>query len=164
MYARPLKQPGASYPRSSAPGSILYGMLRDMHQLMRKIRLTLIVPVLPFLLSLPATAFANFHGGGGAPNPSGGSGSGSIENPLRSDITSFAEFIKVLLRAVVEIGIPIAVFFIVYAGFKFVLAQGKEEELRKARENFMWTIIGVAIFLGAWLLATIIEATIEQIT
>lgn len=56
-----------------------------------------------------------------------------------------------------------AVLFIVYAGFKFVLARGKPEELKKARDNFLWTIIGIAIFLGAWLLASVIKNTVNQL-
>jgi mannose/fructose/N-acetylgalactosamine-specific phosphotransferase system component IIC len=68
-----------------------------------------------------------------------------------------------LLTAAIQIGIPIAVLFIVYAGFKFVLARGSPEKLKEARQNFLWTIIGIAIFLGAWLLASVVANTVNAL-
>jgi hypothetical protein len=53
---------------------------------------------------------------------------GTLCNPL--GVSSFCGLVKVLLDAALVIGIPIAVLFIVYAGFKFVMAQGNPEELR----------------------------------
>jgi len=58
------------------------------------------------------------------------------------------------------IGIPIAVLFIVWAGFKFVLAQGNPGELTEARSNFLHVIIGIGIFVGASLIASIIVNTL----
>ena len=84
-----------------------------------------------------------------------------VKNPLGAN--SFCGLIKNLLQAAIAIGIPVAVLFIVYAGFKFVLAQGKPEELKKARQNFLWTLIGIAIFLGAWLLANVVANTVNQL-
>ena len=85
----------------------------------------------------------------------------SVPNPLGAD--SFCGLIKNLLQAAIAIGIPIAVLFIVFAGFKFVMAQGKPEELKKARQNFLYTLIGIGIFLGAWLLADVIANTVNQL-
>jgi|GEM_PF-1594082 hypothetical protein len=86
--------------------------------------------------------------------------SGVVVNPLGS-INSFCGLIKALLGAAVAIGIPIAVLFIVYAGFKFVMARGKPEDLVQARTNMLWTMIGIGIFLGAWLLAMVISNTVN---
>ena len=68
--------------------------------------------------------------------------------------------VKGLLDAVMIIGIPIAVLFIVWAGFKFVLAQGNPGELTEARSNFLHVIIGIGIFVGASLIASIIVNTL----
>ncbi len=84
-----------------------------------------------------------------------------INNPLA--FNSICGLIKALLTAAIQIGIPIAVLFIVYAGFKFVLAQGNPEELKKARKNFVYTIIGIGIFLAAWLLASVIANTVNAL-
>lgn len=63
----------------------------------------------------------------------------------------------------IQIGIPIAVLFIVWAGFKFVLARGNAGKLDEARKNLMYTLIGIGIFLGAWLIATVIANTVNSL-
>ena len=95
------------------------------------------------------------------PSSGGSSGSRTIQNPLR--VNSIAEFISALLRAVIAIGIPIAILFIVLAGFKFIAAQGSPDKLSEARTNFLYVVIGIAIFIGASALAELIMATIRQI-
>ncbi len=82
-------------------------------------------------------------------------------NPLK--FNSIQGFVEGFLQAVVYVGFPIAVLFVVYSGFKFVFAQGNPEDLAKAKKNFMWTIIGVGLFLGAWALAMMIKGTIAQL-
>ncbi|HEY5382992.1 MAG TPA: hypothetical protein VIJ88_00310 [Candidatus Paceibacterota bacterium] len=125
---------------------------------------------------LPVISFA--AGTGGPADASGTSGPASnsivnnavppgqyqVKNPLGSNINSFCGLIKALLGAAIAIGIPIAVLFIVFAGFKFVLARGNSEALVSARQNFMWTVIGIGIFLGAWLLAMVIANTVNTIS
>ena len=54
--------------------------------------------------------------------------------------------------------------FIVYAGFKFVLAQGNSAALERAKRNFLTTIVGIALFLGAWLLAQLIANVVNTFT
>ena len=61
------------------------------------------------------------------------------------------------------IGVPIAVLFLVWSGFKFILARGRPAELEVARKNFMYVIIGIAVFLGAWTLAMVISTTIQSL-
>lgn len=98
---------------------------------------------------------------GGSSGVSGISGSRTIQNPLR--VNSIAEFISALLRAVIAIGIPIAILFIVLAGFKFIAAQGSPDKLSEARTNFLYVVIGIAIFIGASALAELVMATLRQI-
>lgn len=85
----------------------------------------------------------------------------TLQNPL--GVSSFCGLIKKLLQAALDIGIPVSVLFIVYAGFRFVLARGNPEALKEARQNFVWTLVGIAIFLGAWLLATVVANTINAL-
>lgn len=98
----------------------------------------------------------------GTPSVSSGS-SGQVINPL-GGINSFCGLIKALLQAAVAIGIPIAVLFIVYAGLKFVLARGNSDRLTEARRNMLWTVVGIGIFLSAWLLAMVIVNTVNTIS
>ena len=82
----------------------------------------------------------------------------TLENPISAE--SFETLVTAILEVVVAIGTPIAILAIIYSGFLFVKAQGKPEALKTAREALIWTIVGVAVLLGARLLATVIQGTI----
>ena len=58
----------------------------------------------------------------------------------------------------------VAVIAIIYSGFKLVTSRGNETKLEEAKRAFLYTTIGVAILLGAWAIAKVIENTITQIT
>ena len=49
---------------------------------------------------------------------------------------------------------------IIYSGFLFVAARGNSEKLTKAKDTLLYTIIGAAILLGAWAIATMISSTV----
>ena len=88
-------------------------------------------------------------------------GSGCLENPLQ--VSSFCDLLKVVLSALIIIGLPVAVVFLVLVGFKFIIAQGDTGKLEKARENLLHTVIGIAIFLGAWTIAEVIKSTLQAL-
>lgn len=120
------------------------------------------------MLAPQAALAQNFNGSSGTGssfNGSAGCGSGGgtfqLCNPL--GFTSFCDLVKSLLNVVLAIGVPIAVLFLVWAGFRFILARGRPGDLELARKNFQYVIIGIAVFLGAWTLATIISATIRTL-
>ncbi|MES2007087.1 MAG: pilin [Patescibacteria group bacterium] len=94
-------------------------------------------------------------------NTAGNNDPFQLKNPLGVD--SICKLIGLLLQAAVAIGIPIAVLFIVYAGFKFVMARGSPGALTEARSNLVATLIGIAIFVGASLIANVIIATLAQL-
>jgi hypothetical protein len=102
---------------------------------------------------------SNNAGGSSQSNNSGGAY--TLQNPLA--VSSICQLIGLLLKAAIAIGIPIAVLFIVWAGFKFVLARGSPGELTEARSNLIATLIGIAIFLGASLIANVIISTLHQL-
>jgi hypothetical protein len=84
-----------------------------------------------------------------------------LDNPLKSqDIPSF---IAGALKALVVVALPIITLFIVIAGFMFVLARGNPEGIKKAKQNFVYVIIGAILILGAWVLATLIGGTVTQV-
>lgn len=89
------------------------------------------------------------------------SGPGKLCNPL-GNIKGFCGFIKMLFVTVGTIAVPIAVLFLVYAGLKFVLARGNPTGLEEAKKNLFYTILGIAIFFAAWLLALAIGNTLAS--
>jgi len=87
----------------------------------------------------------------------------TIKNPLGDKITDIPSFIKELITIVLYVGIPIVALFIIYTGFLFVEAQGNPEKLTKAKKSLMYTLIGAALLLGAFIIAEAIGKTVEEI-
>lgn len=87
-----------------------------------------------------------------------------LQNPLNPQFSSIPNFIAGFLKVLVMIALPIISLFIVIAGFQFVLAQGNEEKLGKAKRNMVFVILGSILILGAWVIATLIGGTVNQLT
>lgn len=90
--------------------------------------------------------------------------SAQLQNPLNSQFSSIPNFIAGFLKVLVMVALPIISLMIVVAGFQFVLAQGNEEKLSKAKNNFLYVLIGSILILGAWVIATLIGGTVNQLT
>jgi|SRR3989344_7955534 len=86
-----------------------------------------------------------------------------IENPLGPKLVDLPSFMEALLDIVLKIGVPIVALAIIYTGFLFVSAQGNSEKLTTAKKALMYTLIGAALLLGAWMLANAIVGTVDQI-
>lgn len=102
------------------------------------------------VICLPLIVLAETTGTVGPPS--------TIQNPLK--VGNFCQLIKLVLQAILVIGVPIAVVFLVIVGFKFIIARGNPGELDKAKADFLHTVIGIAIFIGAWAIAKLIAATL----
>jgi len=76
----------------------------------------------------------------------------SLENPVESE--RLDELIENVARAIAAIGIPFVAVFLVIAGFMYVTAGGNEERVKAAKKMFTWGLVGGAIVIGAWALAT----------
>ncbi|MCA9361809.1 hypothetical protein KC906_00390 [Candidatus Kaiserbacteria bacterium] len=82
-----------------------------------------------------------------------------LANPIA--FTSIQELLVALLYVFMTIATPIVVFFLIYAGFMYVTAQGNPEKIRVASQALMYGIIGGVIILGSAGIATIIKNTVE---
>lgn len=116
-------------------------------------------------------------GGGGNNSGTGGGGTATttddntantlgwpsqvIENPLQ--VSDLNNFVVGLLNALIKIGIPIMVVFLVYSGLRLVMARGNEKELADAKKNLLWVIIGAAILLGGWTIVKVLKGTFNEI-
>lgn len=101
-------------------------------------------------------------GGPGGDDEGGGQPGMGLVNPLQN-IDSFPDLLAAILGAVVQIGFMLLILMLVFVGFKFVAAQGKEEELRNARSALVWTVIGGLILLGAEAISLVIQSTAEAL-
>lgn len=87
-----------------------------------------------------------------------------IENPLGAGgPQTIPDFIEAIVTIVLYIGVPIVALAIIYTGFLFVKAQGNSEELIKAKKTLLYTLIGGALLLGAFVIANAIGKTVEDI-
>lgn len=112
-------------------------------------------------LTLPLTLMAQSN------NPTGGTNTGgqttigaSIKNPFNGgdDIMSLID--AILNNIVMPIAAVAVVAWIVWAGFQFVMAQGKPAEIQKAQQNLLWSLVGAGILLGAAGIATVLKNTV----
>ncbi len=79
---------------------------------------------------------------------------GGLQNPLKAQ--TFDQLISAIASIVTKIGGTLAVLFIIWSGFLFVSARGSEEQIKKAKTVFQWTIIGTAVLLGAAVIAEVV--------
>ncbi len=98
-------------------------------------------------------------GGQGGSNPPAGSG---IGNPLGS-IDTIQKLIIKILDLVVQIGLPVIVLMIMYAGFKYVIARGDPGKIKEAHQALLWTVIGAAVVLGASVISYAIQSTVTSL-
>lgn len=88
----------------------------------------------------------------------------TLNNPLGDKVNDLPSFVYMILEIVFEIGAVVSVLAIIYVGFMFVRARGNSEELVTARRALLYTVIGIAVLLGAVLIATVIDDTITDIS
>lgn len=88
----------------------------------------------------------------------------TLGNPLNPSFSSIPNFIAGALRVLVQLALPILTLMIVYSGFLFVFARGNQEKLSTAKTNFMYVLVGSTLILGAWVIATLISGTVNQLT
>ena len=87
-----------------------------------------------------------------------------IKNPLGDNgPQDIPTFIQTILKVVLTVGVPVITLAIIYTGFLFVQAQGKSEELTKAKKTLLYTLIGAALLLGAFVIAQAIKGTVDEI-
>ncbi len=89
--------------------------------------------------------------------------SAGLCNPLNSNFSTIPAFIAGALKVLVMVALPIITLFLVVSGFMFIKARGNPSELTKAKENFLYVIIGALLILGAWVIATLIGGTVTQL-
>jgi Type IV secretion system pilin len=78
-----------------------------------------------------------------------------LRNPLRVD--SITDLLEALLSIVLVLATPVIIFFIIYAGFLYVTAQGNAEQVKQATRALTYAIIGGVIIIGAMAIATIVK-------
>ncbi len=74
------------------------------------------------------------------------------------------ELLNKILAFVVQIGVIVVIFMLVYVGYLFVAAQGVPGKIEEARNALLWTVVGALILLGAQAIAFGIQATVQALS
>lgn len=106
---------------------------------------------------LPSFAFAQTSGCGSTGTTPA---SGYLPNPLC--VSSVSDLLYLAVDIATYIGVVLAVVFLIYAGFKYIAAQGNSEKIKDAHHFLLAVVIGIAILIGASAIVNVIENTLTS--
>lgn len=87
-----------------------------------------------------------------------------VKNYLKEPYRSVPGLINAILEIIVQIGSIILVISVVLAGLQYVMARGNSSKIEKAHQTLLYTLIGAAIVLGAFVISEGIQATVGQLS
>ncbi|MGH7141627.1 MAG: pilin [Minisyncoccia bacterium] len=67
-----------------------------------------------------------------------------------------------IFNAIMIIGAPVAVVFVIWAGARYVFAMGNPNKIKEANANLKWTLVGILIFFGAMVITQVIFTTVNS--
>lgn len=74
-------------------------------------------------------------------------------SPEAQNFTNLADFVSGMLNIVFYIATFLAFYFLVWGAFQYIMAQGKKEELAKARARISWALVGLIVVFLAYSIA-----------
>jgi hypothetical protein len=86
----------------------------------------------------------------------------TLRNPLK--VKSIGGLVLSFLEIISYILILFGVLMIIFVGFKYILyaSQGNQSELTKLHGQLLWTIVGIAIVIGAGVIVQIVVNTLSN--
>jgi len=97
---------------------------------------------------LPIRVLAE-SGGSGSGSGSSGSGTGPndavLTNPLSAD--SLPAIVDNIVDFLLALAGPIAILMLVYAGYLFVVGGTNENNIKKAKQIILWSVVGIAVLV-----------------
>lgn len=126
--------------------------------------LTIILPLILFCMTSVALAAGNPGQGGGQGNPPAVPISLVFENPFKVGNNLYDVVKAIVEHVIMPIGGVLCVLAFIWAGFQYVTAGGDQTKIKKAHQTLLYTVIGTAILLGAWVISEVVQVTIDQVT
>jgi len=88
----------------------------------------------------------------------------TLDNPFGGRANTLFELLRIIIDDILlPIGGVLAVLSFIYSGLLYVTAQGNETKIKSAHQALLYTSVGTAILLGSWVIAQVIENTINQL-
>lgn len=110
-----------------------------------------------FLLALATVTYAQ-----GTTNPPASRPGLTYELKSPLAFSSLPEFIEAILGVIIVILTPIIVLFIIFAGFKYVTAQGNPAKIQEATKALTYAVIGGVLIIGAFAITQIIKGLVDS--
>lgn len=89
--------------------------------------------------------------------------SATIPNPFSGGNDLNSLIVTILNKVVMPIAAVASVFYIIWAGFQYVLAKGNPGKIADANKNLLWALIGVGVLLGAAGISEVIKSTVQSL-
>lgn len=86
---------------------------------------------------------------------------GKLCNP--TTYSTIDALLLAVVGVVVQYGLILIVFFLVLAGFKFVVAQGNPEKINDAKKMLVWVIVGAFVLIGVYVIRAAVCGTVDKI-
>lgn len=85
----------------------------------------------------------------------------SVGHNLLPEIDNFADFGYQLLKVLQEVGIVLAVIFLIISGYMYLTARGSDDQIEKAKKATQFTVMGIVILSTASIIVTTITQSIN---
>ena len=72
------------------------------------------------------------------------------------------EILLAVLNVLMVIAVPIIVFYLIFAGFKYVAARGNPEAMKDASRSLMYGIIGGVVIIGSFTILEIVKSIVDE--
>lgn len=76
----------------------------------------------------------------------------SLENPLTTDTTDPSVIIGLIIKSFLGIVGGVALVMTIWGGFQWLTSAGSPERVKKGTQTMIWSIIGLILVLGSYLL------------
>jgi len=81
-----------------------------------------------------------------------------LDNPIAAK--NISELLLSLVSLAISLGSIVAVLMFIYIGFKFIMAQGSDSELKEAKQWFLYAVIGTALLVGSKVVVEVVKNTV----
>ena len=83
----------------------------------------------------------------------------TLKNPTPGGGMTLQEFVLLLVEIVQVVTTPILAVCLIYGGFQFLTANGNEQQVTKAKQWIVWSLVGATIILGGKVIAEAVFGT-----
>lgn len=83
-----------------------------------------------------------------------------FENPIT--FGTIPDLLVAIINVFIVVATPIVIFFLIFAGFKYVMAKGNPEKIKEASQSLLYGVIGGVIIFGAIAIMTIIKNVVNS--